>query len=60
MHVVVNQFNTTAAKNGTISNIIKDYVTFQANAQTGSTPCNCLGEPKFNPDGTAYTGAWGR
>jgi glucoamylase len=60
MHVVVNQFNTTAAKNSTIANIIKDYVTFQANTQTESTPCNCLGEPKFNPDGSAYTGAWGR
>ncbi|KAI9285590.1 glucoamylase 1 [Umbelopsis sp. AD052] len=60
MHVVVNQFNTTGAKNSTISKIITDYVTFQANAQTESTPCNCLGEPKFNPDGSAYTGAWGR
>lgn len=60
MHVVVDQFNTTSAKNSTVANIIKDYVTFQAHTQTESTPCNCLGEPKFNPDGSAYTGPWGR
>lgn len=59
-HVIANDYNTTHAGNNTILNILKNYVTFSVNSQTTSTACNCLGEPKFNPDGSSYTGAWGR
>jgi glucoamylase len=40
--------------------ILDDYTIFQSNVQNTQTVCNCLGEPKFNPDGTGYTGNWGR
>jgi glucoamylase len=40
--------------------VLQDYVEFQIHSQTTATLCNCLGEPKFNPDGTGYTGSWGR
>jgi glucoamylase len=59
-HVIAYDYNTTLAGNSTILGVLKDYVTFSLNSQTTSTVCNCLGEPKFNPDGSSYTGAWGR
>ncbi|KAI8876733.1 glycoside hydrolase family 15 protein [Backusella circina FSU 941] len=59
-HVIVNEYNTTYQGNSTLLGILKDYVTYSLNAQTTSTVCNCLGEPKFNPDGSSFTGAWGR
>ncbi|KAI8993345.1 Six-hairpin glycosidase-like protein [Pilobolus umbonatus] len=40
--------------------ILLDYVDFQINVQNTSTVCDCLGEPKYNHDGTGYTGSWGR
>ncbi|KAF2242271.1 carbohydrate-binding module family 20 protein [Trematosphaeria pertusa] len=45
---------------------INDYISAQAKLQTVSNPSGVLsngaglGEPKFNPDGTAFTGDWGR
>lgn len=45
---------------------IKEYVTSQAHIQTVSNPSGDLsnglglGEPKFEADETAFTGAWGR
>ncbi|CEP14395.1 hypothetical protein [Parasitella parasitica] len=40
--------------------ILTDYVDFQIRTQVTPTVCNCLGEPKFNTDGTGYTSPWGR
>ncbi|CAO3654553.1 unnamed protein product [Mucor hiemalis] len=40
--------------------LLEDYVDFQIDAQATATRCDCLGEPKFNRDGTGYTGSWGR
>ncbi|KAG2208697.1 hypothetical protein INT47_007796 [Mucor saturninus] len=59
-YVMANDYNTTLSGNTTIVKLLKDYVTYSINAQSTSTACNCLGEPKFNPDGSSYTGAWGR
>ncbi|KAI9487303.1 MAG: glucoamylase glam [Benjaminiella poitrasii] len=59
-YVIANDYNSTLAGNSTILQIMKDYVTFSVKSQSVSTACNCLGEPKFNPDGSSYTGAWGR
>jgi len=44
---------------------IQNYITSQAKLQTASTPSGGLssgglGEPKYNADGSAFTGAWGR
>ncbi|KFY89905.1 hypothetical protein V500_05399, partial [Pseudogymnoascus sp. VKM F-4518 (FW-2643)] len=45
---------------------IENYIIAQAKLQTVSNPSGSfsdgsgLGEPKFNPDGTAFTGSWGR
>ncbi|KAI8336143.1 glucoamylase [Chlamydoabsidia padenii] len=49
-----------SGSNSTLTNYINDYVAYSKNAQSTSTVCNCLGEPKFNPDGSSYTGPWGR
>jgi glucoamylase len=59
-HVMAYDYNTTLSGNSTILGLLKDYVTFSINAQSTSTVCNCLGEPKFNPDGSSFTGSWGR
>lgn len=40
--------------------LLEDYIDFQIDAQLTATRCDCLGEPKFNKDGTGYTGSWGR
>ncbi|ORZ23324.1 glucoamylase [Absidia repens] len=56
--VLVDQLD--AGSNSTIDNYIKDYIKYSQNAQSTSTVCNCLGEPKFNADGSSFTGAWGR
>jgi glucoamylase len=41
---------------------IQNYIVAQANLQTVSNPSSGagLGEPKFNADGSAFTGSWGR
>ncbi|CAO3667930.1 unnamed protein product [Rhizopus stolonifer] len=59
-NLIAYEYNTTLSGNTTILNVLKDYVKFSISSQTTSTVCNCLGEPKFNPDGSSYTGAWGR
>ncbi|KAH8677484.1 family 15 glycosyl hydrolase [Xylariales sp. PMI_506] len=49
-----------------IQAVIESYITEQANLQTVSNPSGSLsdgtglGEPKFNVDASAFTGAWGR
>jgi len=50
--VSLTEYNTT--------NVLLDYVDFQIKSQTVDTVCNCLGEPKFNKDGSSFTGSWGR
>ncbi|KAI8645435.1 Six-hairpin glycosidase-like protein [Parasitella parasitica] len=40
--------------------VLTDYVDFQIKTQITPTVCNCLGEPKFNTDGSGYTSSWGR
>lgn len=45
--------------------VIEEYIDAQAHIQTVSNPSGGLstgglGEPKFNVDETAFTGAWGR
>lgn len=59
-YVMANDYNTTLAGNTTIIGILKNYVTYSVNAQATTTACNCLGEPKFNADGSSFTGPWGR
>jgi glucoamylase len=59
-HVIANDYNTTLAGNSTILGLLKDYVTFSINTQNTATVCNCLGEPKFNKDGSGFSGPWGR
>ncbi|KAI7867886.1 Six-hairpin glycosidase-like protein [Mucor mucedo] len=36
--------------------LLHDYVDFQMDVQKTSTRCNCLGEPKFNKDGSSFKG----
>lgn len=43
-----------------IGNLINKYVDFTKKVQFAPTPSNSLGEPKFNVDGTAFTGPWAR
>lgn len=40
--------------------LLQDYIEFQIDTQHTPTQCNCLGEPKFHPDGSSYQGTWGR
>lgn len=57
--VLVSQYYN---KTGELENILLDYVDFQLYTQetVGDTPCRCLGEPKYNPDGSPFKGEWGR
>lgn len=62
MKVLIDQF-----KNGdtALLTVIEEYISAQAYIQTVSNPSGSLssgglGEPKFNVDESAYTGAWGR
>ncbi|CAH0021275.1 unnamed protein product [Clonostachys rhizophaga] len=53
------------AGDSSLQTVIDYYVSSQAKLQTVSNPSGSpdsggLGEPKFNVDGTAFTGAWGR
>ncbi|KAI8365637.1 glucoamylase glam [Choanephora cucurbitarum] len=59
-HVVANDYNRTKSGDATYLGLLKDYVTFSINSQNTPTACNCLGEPKFNKDGSGYNGPWGR
>ncbi|KAL0582135.1 hypothetical protein ABG067_008143, partial [Albugo candida] len=40
--------------------LLQDYIEFQIDTQFTPTECHCLGEPKFNQDGTGFGGPWGR
>ncbi|ORX92788.1 glycoside hydrolase family 15 protein [Clohesyomyces aquaticus] len=61
---LVDQFINT--KDGNLQLQIDDYIAAQAKLQTVSNPSGSLSngaglaEPKFMPDGTAFTGDWGR
>ncbi|KAI9274296.1 Six-hairpin glycosidase-like protein [Phascolomyces articulosus] len=55
---VLHMYNTSPSDD--TAGLLEDYVTFQVNAMGQDTVCDCLGEPKFNADGSSYTGAWGR
>ena len=58
--------DTFIAGNTGLQQQIKNYISAQAHLQTVSDPSgdlsngSGLGEPKFNVDGTAFTGPWGR
>jgi len=57
--------DTFIAGNSSLQAEIENYVIAQAELQTVCNPSGCLstgglGEPKFNVDKTAFTGAWGR
>ncbi|KAJ8662534.1 hypothetical protein O0I10_001495 [Lichtheimia ornata] len=58
MRAVVHNYNTEPSDD--LATIMQDYVGFQINSMNEDTVCDCLGEPKFNKDGSSYTGAWGR
>ncbi|KAI1132570.1 family 15 glycosyl hydrolase [Nemania abortiva] len=61
---LVERFQTSY--NATLQTEIANYIISQAKLQTVSNPSGSLsggaglGEPKFNVDGSAFTGAWGR
>ncbi|KAF2680684.1 carbohydrate-binding module family 20 protein [Lentithecium fluviatile CBS 122367] len=61
---LVDRFIATGDSNLQVE--INDYISAQAKLQTVSNPSGSfsdgsgLGEPKYEPDGTAFTGDWGR
>ncbi|KAI9308104.1 glucoamylase [Cunninghamella echinulata] len=58
-NVLVKQYYN---KTGELEDILLDYVDFQLYTQQtiADAPCQCLGEPKYNADGSPYKGDWGR
>ncbi|KAG2195786.1 hypothetical protein INT47_005763 [Mucor saturninus] len=58
-YVMANDYNTTLKGDATTVDLLKDYATYSINSQSTSTACNCLGKPKFNADGSSFTGSWG-
>jgi len=56
----------SSAQQAQVIAFLNDYITAQTALQKTSNPSGTLsdlsglGEPKFNMDGTAFTGAWGR
>lgn len=61
--VIVDQF--TLGEDTSLRGQIDDFFTAEAALQQVSNPSGTvttggLGEPKFNINGTAFTGAWGR
>lgn len=57
--------DTFIAGDTSLQSQIENYISAQADLQTVSNPSGDLytgglGEPKFNVDETAFTGAWGR
>lgn len=60
---IIDQF--TSGQDTTLRSLIDDFVSAEALLQQVSNPSGTvstggLGEPKFNIDETAFTGAWGR
>lgn len=62
MDVVVSLYRTESdpAKKAAYGQALSDFVDFSRKNQLTQNPSGGLGEPKFNADGTAFTGAWGR
>ncbi|KAJ8661718.1 hypothetical protein O0I10_002525 [Lichtheimia ornata] len=58
MRVVVSRYNDD--RNEEVKRLLHDYVAQEIYHQVTRTECDCLGEPKFNPDGSGYEGSWGR
>ncbi|KAL0092569.1 glycoside hydrolase family 15 protein [Phycomyces blakesleeanus] len=56
--VLVHAYDTSRRTD--LHDVLIDYVEFQIGTQQTTTLCQCLGEPKFNPDGTGFSGEWGR
>ncbi|KAI7862396.1 glucoamylase b [Spinellus fusiger] len=56
--VLVHAYDTSRRPD--LHDVLVDYVDFQVDTQTTHTQCQCLGEPKFNPDGSGFAGEWGR
>ncbi|KAJ6508411.1 glycoside hydrolase family 15 protein [Mycena sanguinolenta] len=61
--VIIDQFTT--GQDTTLLGQIQNFITAETNLQQVSNPSGTLstgglGEPKFNVNGTAFTGAWGR
>ncbi|KAI8143491.1 glucoamylase [Fennellomyces sp. T-0311] len=54
MRVVVSKYNEE------VKRLLHDYVASEIYHQVTPTQCGCLGEPKFNADGSGYDGSWGR
>ena len=57
--------DTFIAGNYSLQQTIHNYIVAQAKLQSVSNPSGSLstgglGEPKFNVDGSAFTGSWGR
>ncbi|KAI7850636.1 glucoamylase [Circinella umbellata] len=58
MRSALHVYNTSPSEE--VAGYLEDFVTFQVNAMGQKTECDCLGEPKFNADGSSFTGPWGR
>ncbi|KAJ6585291.1 glycoside hydrolase family 15 protein [Mycena capillaripes] len=61
--VIIDQFTT--GQDNTLLGQIQSFITAESSLQQVSNPSGSistggLGEPKFNVDGTAFTGSWGR
>ncbi|KAI9480548.1 MAG: Six-hairpin glycosidase-like protein [Benjaminiella poitrasii] len=61
-HVLTGSLESGLDNSSLTFDILEDYVDFQIHTQqiTPTTVCQCLGEPKFNPDGSGFSGPWGR
>ncbi|BFZ63717.1 Glucoamylase, intracellular sporulation-specific [Saitoella coloradoensis] len=67
MEVIVQLYNDTAAQAGKaeweqllIDYVEHEWIVQQTNNPSGSSDGGGLGEPKFQVDGTPFTGPWGR
>lgn len=62
MDFVVDQYEKTTVpeKKATFLNLAWEYVEFSKQNQQTPTPSGGPGEPKFNVDGSAFVGPWGR
>jgi len=62
MGVIVDQYSQTsfADKKAYFLEMLWDYVEFSRLNQMTATPSGGPGEPKFNVDGSAFVGPWGR
>ncbi|ORZ01363.1 Six-hairpin glycosidase-like protein [Syncephalastrum racemosum] len=58
MRVVVEEY--ARHQDPALLNLLQDYVAQEVYHQATPTACHCLGEPKFNKDGSGYNQPWGR